>query len=239
MPQDISRPTRGASLTQQVMDHVRNAIRNRTLRQGEMYSVYQLADQLGVSRAPVREALTRLEEAGLIVFSRNRGFEVTPIDALDVAEIFSLRIALEVPAARRAAGLASAETIAEARDVLAAMRECADEGDEERFFDLDQRFHQTILASGGGRRLNSIVDHLRLTLRLAQGYTTHGERSMTEITDEHAPILSALESGDAESAADAMRSHLHSTARVLFEHLRRTDGAADDHDVLGEMLAGF
>jgi DNA-binding GntR family transcriptional regulator len=89
-----------ASLTDRVVHELRESIRSGVLRPGELYSVYQLAEQLQVSRTPVREGLLRLAEAGMVRFERNRGFRVLRSAPADIAGIFHLRLLLEVPAAR-------------------------------------------------------------------------------------------------------------------------------------------
>src|SRR5690349_1341274 len=94
---------RAPLLADSVVTEVRDRIRTRRLVPGATYSVYQLADELGVSRSPVREGLVKLAEAGVVRFRRNRGFQVLLPEPRDIAEIFAVRVALEVPAARRAA----------------------------------------------------------------------------------------------------------------------------------------
>src|SRR6478672_598431 len=91
------------SLPDAVVDAVRAGITAGELVPDETYSVYQLADLLDVSRSPVREALVRLAEAGLVQINRNRGFRVVIPQARDIEEIIDIRLALEPAAARRAA----------------------------------------------------------------------------------------------------------------------------------------
>ncbi|MEJ7757921.1 MAG: GntR family transcriptional regulator [Nocardioidaceae bacterium] len=85
------------NLTQQVAAAVRDAIGSGELRTGDLYSVQQIADRLDVSRTPVREALLGLADAGLVRFERNRGFRVIRHDPHQIAEMFAMRILLEVP----------------------------------------------------------------------------------------------------------------------------------------------
>src|SRR5919109_1592521 len=94
---------RAPSLNDQVVEAVRAAIHSGDLAPGELYSAYQIADRLGVSRSPVREALLRLAETGLVRMERNRGFRIVAPAAHDIAEIFAVRLLLEVPASGQAA----------------------------------------------------------------------------------------------------------------------------------------
>ncbi len=168
------------------------AIGDGRLEPGTLHSVAQLAEQLGVSRTPVREALLMLEREGRVRFERNRGVRITAPTALDIAEVFELRLLLEVPAAAKACG--SVDT--------GALRAALDAGDGERF-------HDEILLAAGNRRLAGIIAGLRGAL------AGPGARDADEVAAEHRAILDALEAGDADRAAAAMRYHLRRTAELL------------------------
>lgn len=198
------------SLSDRVAEAVRDGIRTRRFVPTELYSVYQLAELLGVSRSPVREALLRLAETGLVRFERNRGFRVVLPDPHDVAEIFAVRLALEPPAARRAAdaGLDVADTL----DALdAALRH----DDERAFWAADRMLHDRILRGAGNRRAADIVASLRATTELLAPPTSAGGRSLPEIRDEHEPVIVAITRGDGATAEAAMRRHLVDTGRLL------------------------
>ena len=123
------------------------AIGDGRLEPGTLHSVAQLAEQLGVSRTPVREALLMLEREGRVRFERNRGVRITVPTAHDIAEVFELRLLLEVPAAAKACGAVD----------TGALQAALDEGDGERF-------HEEILLAAGNRRLAAIVAGLREVL---------------------------------------------------------------------------
>lgn len=209
--------TLGASLADQVVRFVTHAAAAGELEVGQFYSVYQLAKQLGISRSPVREGLLRLEEAGLIQFSRNKGFEILPVGPQDVAEIFGMRLAVEVPAAARAAKRSSKTWCAEADLITETMTGLASAGDVEAFMEQDRRLHDLIMDASGALRGRDIVNRLRVsTSRL--GVSTAGkERSLDQILREHAPILRAIRDGEAQRAATAMREHLCRTGLLLVE----------------------
>ncbi|WP_310175611.1 GntR family transcriptional regulator [Enteractinococcus fodinae] len=233
----IVRPHR--SLTQQVMDYVRTSVMNGQMQPGELYSVYQLAEELEISRSPVRDGLLRLEEAGMIRFSRNRGFQVIPTTPADIAEIFSIRIALEVPAARRAA-LSEADESARLAELRIEMQQAAADDDEERFFRADQELHNVILVTGGARRARDIVERLRLNTRLLTPSTVGLYRGFDTIVDEHDPIIDAITRGDDRAAAEAMQSHLVLTGRLLVKQALAQTGDSEDPDELWERLtAGY
>ena len=207
-------PARG-SLADAVVVAVRDAITSGELAEGTTYSVYQLAEILDVSRSPVREALLRLAEAGLVEIARNRGFRVVLPTAHDVEEIFEIRLALEPPAVRRAAPRADAGQ----RDLVAAhleaRGEAAERDDPAAFWPADRALHDALLRASGNTRAASIVDDLRATTALLGPPTTATGRSLREIHDEHAPIVDAVVAADADTAEDAMRGHLVETRSRL------------------------
>lgn len=209
------------TLTEQVISVVRASIRDGSLVPGELYSVYQLADQLGVSRSPVRDGLLRLAEVGAVRFERNRGFRVVLPKAQDIAEIFAVRLALEVPAAAHFAtnadDVARSEVIAHAD----AMRQAVASGDELALSTHDRLLHHTILIAAGNERAALIVSDLRETTRLIGATTAHQTRSLHDIEAEHRPLLDAIEVRNPNSAAVAMRSHLEHTGKLLVDHALR------------------
>lgn len=217
------------------MDYVRAAVLSGQLQPGELYSVYRLAQELNVSRSPVREGLLRLEEAGMIEIFRNRGFRVLPTTPADIAEIFSIRIALEVPAARRAA-LSGEDRSDRLFELRLEMHQAAEERDEERFFSADQELHNAILVTGGARRARDIVERLRTNTRLLAPSTVRLYRGFDAIAGEHDPIIEAIVSRDDSAAAEAMKSHLVSTGRLLVAQAMAQAGDSEDPDELWNRL---
>jgi DNA-binding GntR family transcriptional regulator len=188
------------------------AIGDGRLEPGGRYSVAQLAEQLGVSRTPVREALLVLEREGRVRFERNRGVRILAPTAHDIAEVFELRLLLEVPTTAAASDRVDLDALAAE---LAAMESAAEAGDEATFMDRDERFHAVILAASGNRRLVAAVARLRDAVRGRGASTVGRSRTLAEILGEHRAILEALRAGDAERAAAAMRYHLRRTGDLL------------------------
>lgn len=231
----LSVGSRSLSLTDRVMEHVRTSVITGAMHPDELYSVYQLADQLGFSRSPVRDGLLRLEEAGLIQFVKNRGFRVLPTTPEDVAEIVSIRIALEVPAARRAARSGSID-VSRLRELGTAMAAAAENADDQLFFQLDQELHDLILVAGGARRARQVVDGLRDATRLLGASTADSYRGYEDIRREHDPVVEAILAGDVGRAGNAMQAHLVSTGRLLVDQALRRAGRSESADELWERL---
>ncbi|HEX2418572.1 MAG TPA: GntR family transcriptional regulator [Micromonosporaceae bacterium] len=204
-----------SSLADQVASSLRQAVRSGALQPGRLYSAYQMADTLGVSRSPVREALLRLAEAGMVEFERNRGFRIVLPKPRDIAELFHLRLLLEVPAARRVAAEARPDLVDELRSHLTEMGRAAAEHDESRFMRHDQNLHDVILGAAGNRRLVSLIDNLRDITRLLGVSTVDRSRTLSDICAEHAPIIDAIAARDPDNAAAAMAQHVTNTGRLL------------------------
>ncbi len=226
------------SLTVQVMDYVRGAVIDGSMAPGSWHSVYQLSDQLGISRSPVRDALLRLEEAGLVEFARNRGFRVVETTAGDVAEIFGVRLGIEPVAAFRAALDRTDDQIAEADALVMKMEHCAGEQNEEDFFTHDRALHRLIMTAGATLRGADLVDRLRVHTRILGASTAGTSRSFRDIIEEHQPIVEAIRRGSAEIARASMREHLTITGKLLLRQSMpdRSDSEVDqmwDHYTRG------
>ncbi|MGE5287589.1 MAG: GntR family transcriptional regulator [Micromonosporaceae bacterium] len=204
-----------ASLTDQALHAIRQAVRNGALQPGHLYSAYQVAAMLGVSRSPVREALMRLAEAGMVRFERNRGFRIVIPGPADIAEIFQLRLLLEVPAARQAARRVSSDLLAALRLELAQMRAAALDHDEALFMRHDQKLHELILRAAGNGRMVSLVGNLRDITRILGASTVDRSRDLGAIADEHEPIIDAIATGDAAAAGETMMYHVSHTGKLL------------------------
>lgn len=219
---DLVLPADTASLTDAVVAAVRDGIQRGELTPDATYSVYQLAELLGVSRSPVREAMVRLADAGLVEIVRNRGFRVVLPSAADIEEIFEIRLALEPAAAARAARVGCPDAAAH----LASMRAAARAGDEPAFWSADRALHHALLVGAGNRRAATIIEQLRSTTALLGPPTTATGRTLADVLAEHAPIVDAVLAGEPERAERAMRGHLARTADLLIDATRTSDTEA-------------
>jgi DNA-binding GntR family transcriptional regulator len=174
----------------------------------------QLAERLGVSRTPVRQALTMLEAEGLVEIAPNRGATVCSFSIEDVWDIYDLRAVLEGHAARRAAGRIEKEELERLEELAGEM-----EGLPGRFDDheeeirtlvaLNQEFHGTIIQASRNRRLEHLINRtveLPLMFKAFFWYTPH-ERTISN--HYHRQILESLENGDADRVEIIMREHVY------------------------------
>jgi DNA-binding GntR family transcriptional regulator len=213
---------RPPSLTDSAVVALRDAIRARRFVPGPIYSVSQVAEELGVSRSPVREALLKLTEAGLVEFARNRGFRIILPTARDLAEIFAVRLALEVPAAGR---VARSGTAGARREIAARLDALETDQDEAAFWADDRRLHALILTGAGNTRAARIVESLRATTSLLGEPTG---RTRAAIHAEHRPIVEGILARDGAAAEAAMRAHLTATGQLLMVQTTRPGAEVPD-----------
>ncbi|MCW2716362.1 GntR family transcriptional regulator [Pseudonocardia sp.] len=198
-----------------VLDALRAAVISGELAPGTLHSVQTLATQLGVSRTPVREALIKLAQQGMVRFERNRGVRVLQTSVHDLEEVFALRLLLEVPATRRACQQIDAAGRKELRRLYRAMERAAEADDEFKLWENDRRFHRAVLEASGNTRLAAYVDGLRDTVLRRGVSTARSSRTLDDIVREHFAVLERIEAGDADGAAAAMRAHVLHTAELL------------------------
>ncbi|MGH3108596.1 MAG: GntR family transcriptional regulator [Rubrobacter sp.] len=174
----------------------------------------QLAERLGVSRTPVRQALTMLEAEGLVEITPNRGATVCSFSIEDVWDIYDLRAVLEGHAARRAAGRIERRERERLRELAREMEGLPGQFDDHEeeiraLVALNQEFHGTIVEASRNRRLERLINRtveIPLMFKAFYWYTLH-ERTISN--HYHRQILEALENGDAGRAEIIMREHVY------------------------------
>ncbi|NYI93477.1 DNA-binding GntR family transcriptional regulator [Amycolatopsis endophytica] len=215
-----------ANLAGKLLDELKTAIVNGELVAGSLYSVHDLAERLGVSRTPVREALIQLAERGMVRFERNRGVRILQTSLHDLEEVFAIRLLLEVPATYRAVTQRTAAWVRDLDAQLKAMRVAADRHDEATFMAADRRFHEVINSASGNVRLARYIDSLRDMVLLRGSSTVDTSRTLADILAEHEEIFARIEAGEAAAAAESMRAHLLHTGRLLISQEAAASGDA-------------
>jgi DNA-binding GntR family transcriptional regulator len=218
-----------SNLQSQVAEQLRQAIISGELAPGKLYSVIQIAKELGVSRTPAREALLTLANSGLIEVQKNRGFIVIKSDAKRIHDVFSVRILLEVPAAADTARSANADVLTRLSLELESMRAAARIGDATIFMRHDRLFHGLFLQVSDNQVLMGIVTALRDTISDMGETTASRSRSLEEIAHEHDPILIACQAHDADAAAAAMSAHLRRTRDLLVAQTEAPIGSGTEN----------
>jgi DNA-binding GntR family transcriptional regulator len=199
---------RRASLRDQVLSAIRNALVTGQLVPGVVYSAAALAADLGVSNSPVREAMLALVDEGLMEVVPNRGYRPVTLRAADTAEIIQLRELLEVPAVGLAAESDLSDVHAALEGLVDVIEETAAAGDIAGNLDADRQFHLMLVGACGNRRLASLVAGLRDQARLYNLRHLAETGQLRASAAEHRPLLAAVASGDRPAAERLMRAHL-------------------------------
>lgn len=197
------------------MGRLRRAILEGEYGPNERLIEEQLAERLGVSRTPVRQALTMLEAEGLVEIEPNKGATVCSFGVEDVREIYDLRAVLEGHAARRAAGSVSGEelgrlaALADEMEGLAGHYANDHEAEIRRLVALNQEFHGTIVAASRNGRLRRMVQRTVQVPLVYKAFFWYGPRERAISDHYHRQILKALGAGDGERAEIVMREHVY------------------------------
>jgi DNA-binding GntR family transcriptional regulator len=195
-----------------VYRRVRDAILDGELPPAETMSQVVLAEELGVSRTPLREALRMLQGEGLVEARPNRRVRVAPISATDLEELYAVRVVLEAQALRLAVPRMTSEDIARLEGSIAEMAHYAEQRDMRRWLVPHAEYHRRLTELAGDRfaaLLTQLYDHAERYRRLHIGY---GPSAWA--TADHREILDAVKAGDARLSAALLAGHL---SRIAFE----------------------
>lgn len=189
-----------------IAEQVRGMLAAGSYEQGAQLTETDLASALGVSRGPVREALQRLVQEGLLQNERNRGIFVRRIAPSDVLDIYHLREALEVAAMELIVQRGADAFVAEAERILAKMADQVAKGDRRRESQFDLAFHQLIIDESRSPRLVRAFATLSVETRMCLEALERTDTG-TDTVAVHRRILAAIRDGDLEEARAAMRAH--------------------------------
>jgi DNA-binding GntR family transcriptional regulator len=209
MPADIA-PIENVPLRVQVADRLRAAILSGRLRPGTGLVETALAEQMNVSRAPIREAIQILENDGLVETIAYKGKRVKPLTAREVAETYSLREVFEVMAVRRILENGARLQVLHAQcDALMA---AADADDYAALTAADEAFHHALIRLADHDLLHASWKNLYLRIHQIMALRNRDGRNFHEIAGNHPPIVQALEDHDAERAIKLISEHTRTLA---------------------------
>jgi DNA-binding GntR family transcriptional regulator len=204
---------------------LRTEIFSGELKPGEPLPERLLAEQLGVSRTPVREALFTLQSEGLVELTPNRGATVRTLTSQDITQIYSLRQVLEAYAAREAAQTRTRQDLDALEDAHAKLERITASGEAADQALADLAFHTTISEATGFRLLQTIMGQvLAFTVSYRSNFAYPPDRSAAVLA-EHRAILDALSAQDADLAERLMRDHVTSSSRYALQHFSDADHA--------------
>jgi DNA-binding GntR family transcriptional regulator len=207
---DAALAATGGSAAARVYAHVKERLLDGTFPGGSLLSENEVAQRLGLSRTPVRQAFVQLEAEGLLELYPKRGALVVPVAASEIEDVFEARLLVEQHCTKRAVA-AGAALDAELREAIAEQERALQAG-AAGFAEADRRFHRAIVAAAGNAILTRLYDALRDRQRriAAVAVARGGAAGVERFVAEHREIAAALERRDGEAASELVAAHLRS-----------------------------
>jgi DNA-binding GntR family transcriptional regulator len=186
---------------------------------GKIYSEKVIAEQMGISKTPVREALLELSAQGLISFLPRRGVTVMKFSQKDVEEVFEVRLFIEMSVAEKAARHLDSIDLTYVKKALGAQERCICSDDKEKFVEADREFHLAFAELINNRRLSVLQENVRDLIQVFGKEALIKGTRPKEVVAEHHRILDAILAGDSDMARSAMSDHIINTKRLVLEAL--------------------
>jgi DNA-binding GntR family transcriptional regulator len=202
-------------LYEDVADRLRDQIFAKQLAPGSWLDEQSLAEQFGISRTPMREAIKALASEGLVTMKLRRGAFVTEVNRSDLEQIFTVLSLLEGQAAKEAALKATEDELNLLDHLHHRLETAAADRDIEQFFEINGKFHELIQKIAGNRWMNGVIDDLRKVLKLHRKDSLTGTGRLQNSLIEHREILRAILKRDDLAAEAAMRKHFANGLEAL------------------------
>ncbi len=208
-------------LRELVLEAIREAIISGILKPRERLMEIQLAEELGVSRTPIREALRNLEMEGFIVMVPRKGAYVADISFKDIADVFEVRAALEGLAAGLAAERITDEELEEMERLLVEKAEAIIKRDMKKLVEVDTRFHETIYQASRNERLAVIINNLREQIQRYRATSLAFPGRMKQSLEEHRNIVEAIQSRNIQLARQVAQGHIENAENSMLESIKK------------------
>ena len=228
------------NLRTQIEKEIREAILRGTFKPGQRLVESVIANQLGVSRAPVREVLSALEREGLVVNLPRRGNFVIDFTEKDIDEIYSLRLVLEIGALRRAITRIKKADLQKMQTIVDKLGEATrNKEDQLTLMKLDLSFHEYIYDLADHNRMRAIWNSIRMQTQLLIGLTTKTHVSVNQPMVLHQRILDALRAKDLITAEATLTAHILDAQQRAMQSLSRNKAALADQNRLKDENLNF
>lgn len=202
-----------------IADQLREAIMSGAFPQGTQLGEVDLAQRFNVSRGPVREAMQRLVQEGLLHAVRHRGLFVTELTTADIVDIYAARTAIESAAVSLVvAGDPEKSAIALGK-VLSKMAKAASRGDAAALSQSDLAFHEALVAESGSPRLQRMASTLLVETRMCLSALPPKYSASSDLVAEHEKIVAAIRTGDRAAALEYLDAHMQDAVGRLSPHL--------------------
>lgn len=206
----------------QVAQRLRARIFSHDLQPGSWIDEQALAAEYGISRTPMREALKVLAAEGLVDLKPRRGCYVIELSENDIDQVFPVLALLESKAAEEAARRLTSADLQRLKTIHQELALAAGEGNADRFFDANQRFHSDIQHIAGNRYLAELIDETRKVIKLTRRDSLRLNGRITQSLNEHQMIIDALQANDPALAGRRMYAHILSGRDAVARRAQQT-----------------
>lgn len=207
-------------LREVVSEALRQAIQEGVLKPGERLMEIQLADELGVSRTPIREAIRKLELEGFVVMIPRRGTYVADISLKDISQVFEIRSALEELAAGLAAERITGEEVETLERMVVEIGDYIEEKDMEKIVTADVQFHDVLYKASRNIRLAEIINNLREQILRFRSVSMNQPGRLDKTWEEHRQLVEAIASHNAAQARKIARLHMEHSEQALLSGMK-------------------
>ena len=206
-------------LREVVCETLREAIRKGTLKPGERLMEIQLAEELGVSRTPVREAIRKLELEGYVIMMPRRGTYVANLSIRDVTAVFEIRTSRDSLASGLAAERITDEELERLQRLLVAIGEYIEANDMDKIVETDTEFHDLLYQASRNSRLVGIIFNLREQLTRFRSTSMSFPGRLKATLEEHRRIVEAIAQGNVAEAQAAAEYHMEKSEHTLLQSM--------------------
>lgn len=204
-------------LREVVTETLREAIVTGVLKPGERLMEIQMAEELGVSRTPVRESIRKLELEGFVVMVPRRGTYVADLSIKDINEVYEIRTVLDVLAAGLAAERITEEELEELERLLVQIGEFVDQNNVEKLIEFDSQFHDVLYRASRNDRLVGIINNLREQFTRFRSISMKYPGRMQNTVAEHTRLVEAIAQRNPDLAQQIAREHMENSEQTLMK----------------------
>jgi DNA-binding GntR family transcriptional regulator len=208
-------PVPRRSTVEIISDELRSAIMYGSLASGSQLGEADLAARLGVSRGPLREAMQRLVQEGLVRSEPHRGLFVITLAEEDVEDVYLARLAIERAACQMIMDRNRGEALVRLTEALQALVGAAEQRDRIAMSDADQAFHQVLVAASGSPRLERMAQTLLVEARMCLNALQDKYPEPADLVEEHRKLVEAINDGDEERLLRLIEEHMTDSIQRL------------------------
>lgn len=219
MPVEIE-PIESAVLRHTIENAILDSLKSGDLKPGDRIKENTIADQAGISRGPVREAIQYLVGEGILVSVPHKGTFVADWDDVDILETYTIRAILEGYGARLLAENLTPEIVEELDEIVQRMKDSAASGDSDTVYDLDIKFHQKAYSYSNHNLLCNLLKKMRRRLSFYIKMDSVTTPDLNDYAQNHQLLLDVITGGDPDQAEKYFREHIQAVGNALAERFR-------------------